>query len=106
MPLACQNPDAFTTDLEQKARKEAAARDNAIKQLERHGVDYVLELTDERRAQVQPLMAAAAKHGDGGKKRCQSGYVGVSKGRKERWQAQVDHRAIGGFGTAHEAGVA
>ena len=60
-------------------------------------------MTPERRAQLTPLPTARK---EGHKKKCESGYVGVSKGRRERWQAQVDHRAIGGFATAYEAGVA
>ena len=35
-----------------------------------------------------------------------SGYKGVYPARNGRWQAQVLHRAIGGFPTAWEAGVA
>ena len=35
-----------------------------------------------------------------------SGYKGVYPGRQGRWQAQVDHKSIGGFATAWEAGVA
>ena len=35
-----------------------------------------------------------------------SGYKGVYPGRKGRWQAQFNHKSIGGFATAWEAGVA
>ena len=35
-----------------------------------------------------------------------SGYKGVYPGRKGRWQAQVDHKTIGSFATAWEAGIA
>ena len=69
---------------------------NARKTCEKHFIDWKLELTPERRAQLQPLMSG---------KTSQSGYVGVSRGRGNRWQAQVDHRAIGGYPTAYEAGV-
>ncbi|KAL1528293.1 hypothetical protein AB1Y20_009649 [Prymnesium parvum] len=39
-------------------------------------------------------------------KRTKSGWVGVYPARKGRWQAQVNHRSIGGYPTAWEAGVA
>ena len=35
-----------------------------------------------------------------------SGYKGVYAARNGRWQAQVNHHAIGGYATAWEAGVA
>ena len=35
-----------------------------------------------------------------------SGFKGVYPGRGGRWQAQVDHKSIGGFPTAWEAGLA
>ena len=35
-----------------------------------------------------------------------SGFKGVYPGRGGRWQAQVDHKSIGGFLTAWEAGLA
>ncbi|KAL3932266.1 MAG: hypothetical protein SGPRY_000772 [Prymnesium sp.] len=89
-------------DFEQ-LRKASTARENAIRQLEKHQVDYRLELTEERRKQILPLRAAVKQ---GQKRTCESGYIGVYKGRKDRWQAQVDHRAIGGFPTAFEAGKA
>lgn len=38
--------------------------------------------------------------------RTKSGYFGVYAGRGRRWQAQVDHRSIGGYASAWEAGVA
>ena len=38
--------------------------------------------------------------------RTESGWVGVYKARNGRWQAQVNHRAIGGYATAREAGIA
>ena len=38
--------------------------------------------------------------------RTKSGWVGVYPARKGRWQAQVNHRSIGGYPTAWEAGVA
>ena len=39
-------------------------------------------------------------------RRTKSGWVGVYPARKGRWQAQVNHRSIGGYSTAWEAGVA
>lgn len=39
-------------------------------------------------------------------RRTKSGWVGVYPARKGRWQAQVNHRSIGGYATAWEAGVA
>ena len=38
--------------------------------------------------------------------RTKSGYVGVYKARGNRWQAQANHCAIGGYASAWEAGVA
>ena len=38
--------------------------------------------------------------------RTKSGWVGVYPARKGRWQAQVNHRSIGGHPTAWEAGLA
>ena len=47
-------------------------------------------------AQLQPIPTTRTK----------SGYVGVYPARKNRWQAQVNHRSIGGYASAWEAGVA
>mmetsp|Transcript_28149 Transcript_28149/g.69870 ORF Transcript_28149/g.69870 Transcript_28149/m.69870 type:complete len:559 (-) Transcript_28149:200-1876(-) len=101
--VAVVDQDGAATEDSAQARRDASARENAIRQLEKHGIDYSLELTDERKRELKPLPAIIK---DGQKRRCESGYVGVSRGRKDRWQAQVDHRAIGGFATAYEAGVA
>lgn len=38
--------------------------------------------------------------------RTKSGYLGVYPARKGRWQAQVNHKSIGGYPSAWEAGVA
>eukprot|EP00965_Chrysotila_dentata_P155027 5122460-Pleurochrysis_carterae.AAC.2 len=39
-------------------------------------------------------------------KRSKSGYLGVYPARHGRWQAQVQHRSVGGYSSAWEAGVA
>ena len=38
--------------------------------------------------------------------KCKSGYKGVYPARGNRWQAQFRHKALGGYATAYEAGVA
>ena len=86
-------------EAENTRQREMTAQKNAIAALDRHGVNYNLELTEERIAQLEPLPVEQGKANS-------SGYVGVSKGRKDRWQAQVNHRAIGGFASAYEAGKA
>ena len=50
----------------------------------------------ENLSQLQPICTHRTK----------SGFLGVYPARKGRWQAQVNHRSIGGYSTAWDAGVA
>ena len=98
--LAMPIPMMGDSDTERSAQR-------ARKTLEKFGVDWTQELTPERRAQIEPLPTTLTSGKPMAKKGpSQSGYVGVSHGRGSRWQAQVDHRSIGGYATAYDAGVA
>ncbi|KAL3924122.1 MAG: hypothetical protein SGPRY_004007, partial [Prymnesium sp.] len=61
------------------------------------GKVYELLMRDEAFSSInEPIPSAASK----------TGFKGVYKARNGRFQAQCDHRAIGGFATAREAGIA
>ena len=85
-------------EAETARRRETTAQKSAIATLEKHGVNYTLELTEERKAQLEPL---PNKQG----KAHLSSYVGVGLSRGS-WQAKVNQRSVGSFAAEYEAGKA
>lgn len=83
-PPEKKSANASTLDKQESARSL----------LDRSGIDWKKPLTAETIKSLKPLKTDKTS----------SGFVGVYKGRGDRYQAQIFHTAIGGYATAEEAG--